>query len=149
MAKISKYNPVTSPGDTDAIPIVQGGVTKKALLSVLKTYFNLGESAAPTPTAANDFQVAAGSPLAWAKKTLAETLVILGIASKADKVATSPAPTGLVATYDSDGNLSTSAIEVEDIVVSEDITTIVKLTQAQYTALSPADSATLYIIVAA
>ncbi len=71
------------------------------------------------------------------------------LAGLATKVATSPAPTGLVATFDSGGNLATSAVEVEDIVSSENIATIVQLTQTEYDALSPVDSATLYIIVGA
>jgi hypothetical protein len=105
--KISKYTAATTPADDDATVLVQGGTTKKVLLSVLKTFFGGGSA----PTAENDFQVASGSPLAWAKKTLAETKTILGAVS------------------------------------SEDFTTIVKCTQAEYDALSPADPNTLYIIL--
>ncbi|MEI7635866.1 MAG: hypothetical protein WCJ37_01060 [Syntrophus sp. (in: bacteria)] len=76
MAKISKYPAATVPADADVVPMVQGGATKKVALSILKTFFGGG---GPTPTVENDFQVAFGSPLAWAKKTLAETQAILGV----------------------------------------------------------------------
>lgn len=113
MAKISRYPAATVPADADVVPMVQGGVTKKVALSILKAFFGGG---GPTPTAENDFQVASGSPLAWAEKTLADTKSILGFG---------------------------------EVVTSEDITTIVKCTQAEYDALSPADAGTLYIIVEA
>ena len=38
MAKISQYPVETSPTDSDVVPVVQSGVTKKMALSVLKTY---------------------------------------------------------------------------------------------------------------
>lgn len=47
------------------------------LVTSAKTVAGLAEP--PTPTAADDFQVATGSPPAWAKKTTAETKEILGI----------------------------------------------------------------------
>ena len=75
MPKISSYPAATSGADADKMLIVQGGVTKNILLSVLKSFFG----SAPTPTAESDFQVASGSPIAWAKKTLAEVKTILGI----------------------------------------------------------------------
>ncbi|MFA7120537.1 MAG: hypothetical protein WC277_03610 [Bacilli bacterium] len=73
------------------------------------------------------------------------------VTGKADKVAASPDPTGYVATFDSGGNLDKSDQLVSAIgnVSSTDITTIVKLTQAEYDGLSPVDPNTLYIIVEA
>lgn len=44
-----------------------------------KTTAEIGGSTAPTPEAESDFQMAAGSPLAWVKKTLNETKAILGV----------------------------------------------------------------------
>lgn len=72
-------------------------------------------------------------------------------ATKADKVATSPDPTGYVATFDDDGNLDVSVKTVAGIgnVSSSDFSTIVKCTQAEYDAISPVDENTLYIIVEA
>ena len=69
--------------------------------------------------------------------------------AKADKAATSPDPTGYVATFDDEGNLDVSAKTVSEIgnVSSSDFSTIVKCTQAEYDAISPADEDTLYIIV--
>ena len=48
MGRISKYTAVSAPADTDALPTVQAGVTKKVLLSVLKTFFRTMDQI-PTP----------------------------------------------------------------------------------------------------
>ena len=76
----------------------------KKTLAEFKTILGLGGTV-PAPVAENDFIIAAGSPLDWAKKTLAEVKTILGWDTKADKVATSPAPAGYVAELDSSGNI--------------------------------------------
>ncbi|MBN2439391.1 MAG: hypothetical protein JXL20_12415, partial [Deltaproteobacteria bacterium] len=75
--RISKYAAAESVNDADQTVIVQGGVTKKALMSVLKAYFGSSETSLPDCTAESDFVVAAGSPLAWAKKTLADVKALL------------------------------------------------------------------------
>jgi hypothetical protein len=236
MPKISQYEAVTTPGDTDVLVVVQGGTTKKVDLSKIKAYAG-GSSSVPDPTAENDVLMGGGSPIAWVKKTINQLKTALGLGSaaytnttaydasgaatsavaghessyahgnipaaptaendilvgggspigwikktltefktilglgtaaytastaydaagaaaaaagvKTDKVATSPDPTGYVATFDSSGNLAVSAKTVSGIgnVSSEDFTTIVKCSQAEYDALSPVDENTLYIIV--
>lgn len=70
-------------------------------------------------------------------------------AGKADKVASSPTPTGLVAMFDSAGNLNTSDKVAADLVSSRDVANIVSLAQAEYDALSPVDASMLYLIVEA
>lgn len=78
MPKISQYTEVTTNTETDVLLVNQSGTTKKTTLAKIKTALGVGDTP-PTPEAANDFQVAAGSPLAWAKKTLDEVKSILGL----------------------------------------------------------------------
>lgn len=169
MPKISQYPSVTLPQDADILVVVQGGVTKKVDLSTVKSYVG-GSSSVPDPTAENDVLMGGNSPITWVKKTINQLKTALGLGSaaytastaydaagaataaaagKADKVAASPDPTGYVATFDASGNLAVSAQLISGIgnVSSEDFTDIVKCTQAEYDALSPADENTLYIIV--
>lgn len=79
MPKISKYPAASSVNDADTGVIVQGGVTKRVLMSVLKAFCGGSATPPPTPGTANDFQVAEGSPLAWVTKTAAQVKAILGI----------------------------------------------------------------------
>jgi hypothetical protein len=63
-------------------------------------------AAAPDPTAANDFQVAGGSPLSWGKKTLAETQAILQISPLSPTLSTDHAANGLKFTATAGENLA-------------------------------------------
>lgn len=75
-----------------------------------------------------------------------------GLDAKADKVATSPDPTG-PAFFDETGNLVMDVDGwrdwMETLVSSPDFYSIVALTQAEYDSLSPVDPNTLYVIVEA
>lgn len=84
MPRISEYAAVTVPAGTDEFVVNQSGVSKKITLDDIKTYAGGTGSGVVDPTATSDFLVAAGSPLAWAKKTLAETKTILGVTDAVD-----------------------------------------------------------------
>jgi len=80
-----------------------------------KSYNNLDDkptipAAAPDPTAANDFQVAGGSPLSWEKKTLAETQAILQISPLSPTLSTDHTANGLKFTGTAGENLAFGSV---------------------------------------
>lgn len=76
MSKISQYPDGSPAQNTDEVIVKRGSNNFRLALSAIATLFG----SAPATTAANDFQVGDGAG-AWIKKTLAETLVILGKAA--------------------------------------------------------------------
>lgn len=176
MPKISDYPAATSGADADKMLIVQGGVTKKVLLSVLKTYFvgstvlNEFDGDGPPGTdddAADGYSVGSvwidrtSSPMEayrcvdategaaiWLNTTLELGDLDSAFAGKVDKVETDPDPSGLVATFDEYGNLAKSETPINQIVTSTYIKAIVKLTQAEYDALDPGPDVNILYVIA-
>ncbi len=86
--RISDLTAFTTPTDDDVFPANDGSTTKSVtwanIKATLKTYLDtlyaVIASTPPTTTAENDFQVGGTGETAgtWVKKTLAETLTIIG-----------------------------------------------------------------------
>jgi hypothetical protein len=143
MPKISGYTAVTTPADSDAFAVVQGGVTKKVTAAVLKASMfapycknNLAGTTAPGvgDDAGDGYSVGSlwfdltSSPrevyrcvdatvgaAVWLNTTLEVGELSALLAAKADKVATSPAPTGYFAKFDASGNIVVSTKDEGDI----------------------------------
>lgn len=79
MGKISSYPAATTLQNADLVPIVQGGATKKGTMAQLKTFMETGEVSVAAAEAESDFLAGAGSPVVWARKTLAQIKAILGV----------------------------------------------------------------------